>query len=265
MLDSQLRVISANRSFHETFGTAPEQVRGPVPSDAQRRGCGTFPRCEKVSAGPDAGQSFEGFEMECDLRQAGLGRWCSAPGPSETRLSGAGLILVVLQDVTVCRRQEQEIQTDKQQLASLTEELMLIEERQRRQIAEILHDSVGESLTQVEQELDALRRDAPAAMRDSLQRLREQVRRAVEWTGEPGQGTQSGRSFVRAGVGRRDSRTGRAVPRLRRLRLPGDRRVGTAAVAFAGAHLAVSGGSRVAGQRDQARRGQQRGDHAGSG
>jgi len=182
VLDSQLRVVSANRSFYETFGTTQEQVLGRF-FLTLNDGAWDVPELRlgfrKLLT---QGESLQGFEMECGSAGGGHTLVLSAR-PVRDQPVGAGMVLVVLQDVTVCKRQEREIQTDKQQLASLTEELMLIEERQRRQIAEVLHDSIVESLTRVEQELGILRRDAPAPMRDSLERLREQVCRAVEWTG----------------------------------------------------------------------------------
>ena len=182
VLDSQLRVISANRSFHELFGTTREQTEGQF---FLRLGDGLWDspdlrdRFQEVLS-KDA--SFEGFEMDCDL--AGSSRTLVLGArPVREQMAGAGLILLVIQDITLCKRQEREIRTDKEQLASLAEELMLIEESQRRQIAQALHDSVGESLIQIEQDLKALHEESPPAMQDSLRQVCERVSRAVEWTG----------------------------------------------------------------------------------
>jgi PAS domain S-box-containing protein len=182
VLDSQLRVVSANRSFHETFRAAQEQVQGRF-FLTLNDGLWDLPELRQAFRNLlTHGESFQGFEVECG--SAGGGRTLVLGArPVRDQPVGAGMILVVLQDVTVCKRQEREIRTDKQQLASLTEELMLVEDRQRRQIAEVLRDFVGGSLTGIEQELGLLHQDAPAPARDSLQRLREQARRAVEWTG----------------------------------------------------------------------------------
>lgn len=182
VLDSQLRVISANRSFHEAFGTVPEQIEGGF---FLRLGDGLWDRPElreRFQEVLSKDVSFEGFEMDCDLA-GGSRTLVLGARPVREQMAGAGLILVVIQDITLCKHQEREIRTDKEQLASLTEELMLIEERQRSQIAQALHDSVGKSLMQVEQDLKILRQESPPAMQDSLRQVCERVSRAVEWTG----------------------------------------------------------------------------------
>jgi PAS domain S-box-containing protein len=181
VLDSQLRVISANRSFHEMFGTTHEQVEGRF-FLALHDGAWDIPDLrDRFREVLSRGAGFEDLEVDCELA-SGSRTLVLGARPVREQVAEAGLILLVIQDITVCRRQEREIRTDKQQLASLTEELMLIEERQRRQIAQTLHDSVGESLTQVEQELTALHQESPAAMQDSLRQVCERVSRAVEWT-----------------------------------------------------------------------------------
>lgn len=181
VLDSQLRVVSANRSFHEMFGTTHRQVEGRF-FLTLNDGLWDFPELrDRFREVLSRGVGFEGFEIDCDLAD-GSKTLVLGARPVREQIAEAGLILLVIQDITLCRRQEREIRTDKQQLASLTEELMLIEERQRRQIAQTLQDSVGESLTQVAQELKVLHQECPDAMRDPLGRVCEQVGRALEWT-----------------------------------------------------------------------------------
>ncbi len=153
VLDSQLRVISVNRSFREAFGMTDEQAEGRFFLTLHD---GLWDRPDLRDRFQDVltrGASFEGLEMEYDV-PGGHGTLTLSVRPVREQVAGAGLILLVIQDVTVFRRQEQEIRTDKQQLASLAEELMQVEERHRGQIAQTLRDSVGDYLTQIGQDLD---------------------------------------------------------------------------------------------------------------
>jgi PAS domain S-box-containing protein len=181
VLDSQLRVISVNRTFREAFGMTDGQVEGQF---FLRLHDGLWDRPDLRSRFQDVltlGVGFEGLEVQCDMpgRERTL---ALSARPVREQVAGAGLILLVIQDVTVFRRQEREIQTDKQQLAFLAEELMQVEDNHRGQIAQTLRDSIGEYLTQIGRDLDALGQECPATMLDSFQRMRQQLARAVEWT-----------------------------------------------------------------------------------
>lgn len=181
VLDSQLRVISVNRFFREAFGMTDAQVQGRFMPTLHG---GLWDRPDLRDRFQDVltrGVGFEGLEVECDL-PSGPRTLVLGARPVQEQVAEAGLILLVMQDVTEFRRQEQEIRTDKQQLASLAEELMLVEDRHRGQMAQTLRDSVGECLTQIGRDLDLLQRDGPIAMDDSLRRIREQLAKAVEWT-----------------------------------------------------------------------------------
>lgn len=181
VLDSQLRVISVNRFFREVFETTDEQVQGRFFLTLHE---GLWDRPDLRDRFQDVltrGVNFEGLEVECNL-PSGPRTLVLSARPVREQVVGAGLILLTIQDITVFRRQEQEIRTDKQQLASLAEELMQVEERHRGQLVEALRDSVGECLTQIGRNLDALPQEDPAALRESLRRIREQLTNAIEWT-----------------------------------------------------------------------------------
>jgi PAS domain S-box-containing protein len=181
VLDSQLRVVSANRFFREAFGLTEAQVQGRFILTLHG---GLWDRPDLRDRFQDLltrGIGFEGLEVECDL-PSGPRTLVLSARPVQEQVAEAGLVLLVMQDVTEFRRQEQEIRTDKQQLASLAEELMQVEDRHRGQTAQTLRDSVGECLTQIGRNLDALPQEDPAALRESLRRVREQLTNAIEWT-----------------------------------------------------------------------------------
>ena len=182
VLDPQLKVISANRSFYETFGAAPEQVEcRPLPTLGG-----------ELWANPDlqsrlnrvltSDGSFEGFEIECDGGEPKA--FVLSARPIHQSAHEAEMILLVIQDITVRRRQEREIRADKEQLDLLTEELMMTEERQRRQIAQALHDTVGQSLAFSKRELNQLRQHASDDVRGRLEEVCQQLDDAIKQTRE---------------------------------------------------------------------------------
>ncbi|MGE5294928.1 MAG: PAS domain S-box protein, partial [Solirubrobacterales bacterium] len=181
VLDSQLRVISANRPFHEAFGTSDEQVKGQFFLTLNDGHWDRHDLRDRFQSVLTQGISFEGLEMECDLPDRHRTLVLSAR-PVWGRGDEDGLILVVIQDVTASKWQERELRSDKQQLASLAQELLQMEERQRGQIAQTLRDSIGECLTQIGADIDMLGRECSPSAQDSLQRMRERVAKAVEWT-----------------------------------------------------------------------------------
>ncbi len=79
-------------------------------------------------------------------------------------------------------RQQRIIEADKEHLGSLTEELMMTEERQRRQIAQALHDSVGQSLAFAKRELRLLRQRGPEEVRGTLDEVCRQLEDAIRQT-----------------------------------------------------------------------------------
>jgi PAS domain S-box-containing protein len=91
-------------------------------------------------------------------------------------------ILEIDDDITLCKRQQRVIEADKEQLDSLTEELVTIEERQRRQIAQALHDSVGQSLAFSKRELNLLRQGGPEEVRGRLEAVCAQLDDAIRYT-----------------------------------------------------------------------------------
>ena len=84
-------------------------------------------------------------------------------------------ILEIGNDVTERRRQEQRIELDRQQLAALADELLLVEERQRRQIAAALHESIGQTLALARQDLSSLTGRAPEGLCESLREICEKI------------------------------------------------------------------------------------------
>ena len=88
-----------------------------------------------------------------------------------------------IQDITERKRAEEALIRYQKQLQSLTSELTLTEERQRRDIAEGLHDNVGQLLTAVNMKLEYLEGSAPVPdLSEALAPVRELVREAIKYT-----------------------------------------------------------------------------------
>jgi PAS domain S-box-containing protein len=180
MLDPRLRVVSANRWFHETFQTTPERVQGRR-FYALQRGRWNVPELRgRLSDVLPTNTGFAGLKIECRFPDGSCKPLVLSARPVHGRNRGSELILVVIQDITVQKQHEREIQADKTQLSALTEELIVTEERQRQQIAAALHDSICQSLAFAKRELSALERSAPSAMRERLRQARDQVAEAID-------------------------------------------------------------------------------------
>jgi signal transduction histidine kinase len=77
---------------------------------------------------------------------------------------------------------EKKIRADQEQLRSLTTELILTEERERRAIAAALHDSLGPLLAFSKRELGMLHKSAPAELTGTLNNIRDYISQAIDQT-----------------------------------------------------------------------------------
>jgi PAS domain S-box-containing protein len=87
-----------------------------------------------------------------------------------------------IQDVTEQKRAEAELLEQRRQLRSLTAEMQISEERERRQIAADLHDSVGQILAFSARELAALQKSASSETAESLHEVWGQLEKAIQLT-----------------------------------------------------------------------------------
>lgn len=182
VLDPQLRIISANRAFHETFRTTDETVVGRLFDTLDNSPWGIPELRRKLLGVLPQNTSFENFEVDCDLPGIGRKTCTLSARPVRGQAPGHEMILLVIQDVTMSKRQADEIRADKEQLSALTEELLVTEERQRQRIATALHDSISQVLAFSKRELMQLGKQAPEAMRDSLKQVCRQIGSAISQT-----------------------------------------------------------------------------------
>ncbi len=87
-----------------------------------------------------------------------------------------------VQDITAQKQAEEKILDDQKLLRSLTAELLLSEERERRKIATGLHDSVGQILAFSDRELGTLHKSVPQENMKSVEEIRHHIKQAVKQT-----------------------------------------------------------------------------------
>jgi PAS domain S-box-containing protein len=92
------------------------------------------------------------------------------------RIEGA---VLSIEDVTERKKAEKRISTYQRQLRSLTAELSLVEERERRRIAEGIHDHIGQSLAVTRLKLGALKK---ASSFDTILRNLDEIVALIEVT-----------------------------------------------------------------------------------
>ncbi len=111
----------------------------------------------------------EGCPFECEYRVRMLdGRFHWILGKGKTVLVQKGRpvrVLGISQDITVRKQAEEELQRRSSQLAKLASELALVEHRERRRLAEIIHEDLQQSLVAASLEAEAVAVDSRAAVR----------------------------------------------------------------------------------------------------
>ena len=160
VLDADLRVRSANRAFCEQFRTNPEDVQGQR-LQAMDGKQWDVPELTRLTGALARGDQVEEARFERSFPQIGV-RCLSANG---RRMGNKGLILLALADITDRVRGERARTLDTERtikdyqgkLQEMAFEATLAEERERRRLAQDLHDRVGQSLALARIKLEAVK------------------------------------------------------------------------------------------------------------
>ena len=103
--------------------------------------------------------------------------WTAAP----VRIADEVLIIGVDRDVTERKATEERLRAYQKRLRSLASELVRTAERERREVAVYLHDTIAQSLSLVVLKLGMIRDSAPSAgLRDDLAEVHDLIRQSVQ-------------------------------------------------------------------------------------
>lgn len=154
VLDSDLRVVTANHSFYKTFKVAPKATEGAF---IYELGNGQW-NIRKLRMSLEKVLSFDTpmlhFEVEHEF--PGIGRKAMLLHARQFRSpkGGAALILLSIQDET--ERREAELAASRSGVMSAR--LMRVQDEERRRVARELHDSTAQSLAGLMMNMNQLSR-----------------------------------------------------------------------------------------------------------
>ena len=135
-------IITVNDAVEATFGYRKEEVIGRSVVD---EGIYIFPenRMEILGKLKD-GLKIQGLEIEVRKKNGDIIE--VEMSASLLQLEDVPCMLTIVEDVSVKKQSERELQTYQSNLRSLVTELASVEDKEKRKIAEYLHDNLGQSL-----------------------------------------------------------------------------------------------------------------------
>jgi two-component system CheB/CheR fusion protein len=178
VLDSALRVKSANTAFYEKFHTTRDTTIGQL-LDALGNGDWNIPSLNKrLGDVLERGSRFENFMVESDFRDLGHIRMLLNARRIDAVNNNPPSLLLTIEDTTERRQVEQEI--------------LAISEREQRRMAQDLHDGLGQQLTGIafliQGLLNELDREANPALVEKVEQLLVQFNQAAALTRELARG-----------------------------------------------------------------------------
>jgi PAS domain S-box-containing protein len=182
VLDQNLRVVSANQTFYKAFGVSPQETEGRLIYELGNRQW-DLPELRKLLEDilPHS-SSFENYEVEHEFEHIGRRTILLNARRIYRQSQETQMILLAIVDITVRKEQERKIHQHQQELAILTEELLLTEERERRRLALLLHDSIGQSLAFSKREIGMLQKHTPKEVREALEYVKQQIDESIRQT-----------------------------------------------------------------------------------
>jgi len=149
VLDADLRVISANRSFYQNFKVIPEETKGQLLYDLGNRQWGIPRLRELLQEIMSEHTIFEDFEVEHDFPTIGRRVMLLNARRMYRETNQMQLILLAIEDITERKRAEEALQESEKGLRFFSSQILTVKEQERKRIVRELHDGIGQSLTAI--------------------------------------------------------------------------------------------------------------------
>jgi len=184
VLDKNLRVISANRSFYRTFKVSPAETRGRLIYELAARQW-DIPRLKELLENIlPQNTSFDSFEVTHDFPRIGRRSMLLNACRIYRKANKTQMILLALEDITELKKKEEAICNYQEKLRLLSLKLAKTEEVQRHKIAAFLHDQIGQKLALAKIELGALLESAADVkmVKNQMKKLHELITETIKDT-----------------------------------------------------------------------------------
>jgi len=182
VLDRNLKVISANRSFYKLFKTLPPETEGKVIYELGNQQWDIPKLKELLDKILPQNTSFDNFEVTHDF--PGLGRRTMLLNARRIyrEANKTQMILLAIEDITERKRTEAEILSYREKLRQLALKLSRAEEMERRKMAAFLHDQISQKLALAKIELGTLSGSATEikVVKDQVKKLRKLIEETIK-------------------------------------------------------------------------------------
>ena len=123
VLDAELRVVSANRSFYQNFQVTPEETEGQLIYDLGNRQWNISRLRQLLEEILPQNISFDNFEMEYDFEIIGRRTMVLNARRIYREANKTQMILLAIEDITERKRAEEELLKSNTELAAVNDEL----------------------------------------------------------------------------------------------------------------------------------------------
>ena len=155
VLDGNLRVKTANRSFYSTFQTSSGETEGRLIFELGNRHWDLPDLRKRIEEILPQGTSFQDFNVENDFPAIGRRSMrLNARHIAQTD-NGPQRILLAIEDVTE-RRQMEEILRESEVARRLFSRVLAAQEEERKRVAHEIHDGIGQSLSAAKYKIESI-------------------------------------------------------------------------------------------------------------
>jgi two-component system CheB/CheR fusion protein len=159
VLDSDLRVVTVNRAFYDTFRVSPEEVQTRGIFDLGE-GAWDHPALRQLLEQIlPANSHFNGFKLTHEFPNIGRRTLSLNARRLEWGSDKSDWILLAMEDLTDREAATEALNESRERLRDLTSGLLTAQEEERRRISRELHDDLNQRLAMLTVELETLERD----------------------------------------------------------------------------------------------------------